>query len=353
MAKLLNHGILKQVEEKLKKEQEETKSGWGDKYLAFKAGNDYRVRLLSTEEAEPIRFKAPFIDSYVHVYKDEETGKFSIVTCPTTFEPISGFKKCPVCTHAQPLYNSKSPEDKKLYDLYKRRYNGYMAVYVIEDTCNPSNVGKIKIMRYGIEIDKFLKLKILNFKKESKNDKTEADKKPTISTRKVSPLGDSAFNFGEGYDLCINVSKKTTAEGEYNSYTCEFDMQNKYDLSKDENFNEDDVMKQLEEFDLYSVVPNYKQADVQAFFNRYVLGKTEDTDNTEQETEQVVSPSAIKTISSRKSVEPAQTTPEQTIPTTTVTASVTSTKASTTEHVQSPKIEEVSKDELEDLLAGL
>lgn len=347
MAKLLNQNVLSKVQEKLKKEQEEMKNGWGDKFISFKAGNDYRVRLLALEEEEgKVRFGTPYIDSYVHVFKDESTEKFSIVTCPTTFEPMSGFKKCPICTHAKPLYDSKNPEDKELYDTYKRRYNGYMPVYVIEDTCTPENVGKIKIMRYGLDIDKFLKLKIWGIKKEEKGKKEEeTDKKPSISSRKISPLENSAFNFGEGYDLCISVGKKVDPKSkkEFNNYICEFDMQNKYELSTDATFNMKDVEDQLSKFDFFNVVPNCKKADLDEFFNRYVLGKEPSETNTE--TEETPEPTKINTIkkSSPIKVEPVE--EKQDAPVV--------EKAKPTVVPSKPPVEEVSKDELEDLLSGL
>ena len=183
-----------------------------DRYLHFKPGNTYTVRLLYYTE-DPSKRKLPFIAKYDHSYWDEEaeSNKLKKVTCPTSEYILynAGFSKCPICKATRKFYKDKeagSTTAEELYKEFRRKFHGFALVYVVNDPTNEDNNGKVKIMHFGITINKYFKYAI--FGRDEKGNIVESE----------DALEKDAFKLKGGYNLKIIVGRK----GEYNEYTCEF-----------------------------------------------------------------------------------------------------------------------------------
>lgn len=58
----------------------------------------------------------------------------------------------PAQEHANLLYNSSNPGDKKLYTERKAKINHICNIYVVKDPANPENEGKVFLYRFGPQI---------------------------------------------------------------------------------------------------------------------------------------------------------------------------------------------------------
>ncbi|MCH6559549.1 hypothetical protein IH799_04230, partial [candidate division KSB1 bacterium] len=121
----------------------------------------------------------------------------------------------PTCTHNNKLYNSWKDtgmeRDKTLYDMYKRKFNGFALCYVIADQSTPENNGHAKYFRFSIRQHRWLQREIHGIMSTYANDEEQTDD----SFEKV---GFDAFDLDNGYDLIISVSK----QGDYLNYDYKF-----------------------------------------------------------------------------------------------------------------------------------
>lgn len=182
-----------------------------ERFIQFKAGNTFTFRLLYYVE-DPIKRKRPFIERYNHGYWDDnaEFNKLKEVTCPTSeyLMANNGFNKCPVCKATRKFYKDGkdgSQTADELYSQFRRKFHGYALVYVVNDPINEDNNGQIKIMHFGITLEKWFKLQIFGIDEKGNTVDSET-------------IGLDAFKPKEGFNLKIAVTKK----GEYNNYTPEF-----------------------------------------------------------------------------------------------------------------------------------
>jgi len=75
-----------------------------------------------------------------------------IDNCPTT----KG-EQCPVCAANNKLWNSGVESDKEVARQRKRKLSYYSNIYVVRDSANPENEGKVFLYKYGKKIhDKIL-----------------------------------------------------------------------------------------------------------------------------------------------------------------------------------------------------
>jgi len=184
--------------------------------IHFKAGNTYRFRLLFAEGKERVK---PLVHKYTHNYFVKGADKVGYVVCPTS-EYIShkfGFNECPVCQQLNNWWEEgkTSPSSKELYSTFRRQFNGFVPVFVINDPTNEDNNGTVKIMRYGVNIRKYLKAKIHGI-----NDKDDS------VIEGADTIGIEAFKLKQGRDLLITVTEKQVEENGqkkvYPEYACEF-----------------------------------------------------------------------------------------------------------------------------------
>ena len=111
------------------------------------SGNGYAVvRFLPAPEGESL----PWAKLYNHAFQGP--GGWLIDNCPTT----KG-EQCPVCAANNKLWNSGVESDKEIARNRKRKLSYYSNIYVLKDSANPENEGKVFLYKYGKKIhDKIL-----------------------------------------------------------------------------------------------------------------------------------------------------------------------------------------------------
>ena len=108
-----------------------------------KAGNGYAViRFLPAPGEEDM----PFIRMFEHGFKGP-TGSWYIENSLTTIN-----KTDPVGELNTQLWNSGLESDKEIARVQKRKLNFISNIYIITDTSNPENEGKVFLYRYGKKI---------------------------------------------------------------------------------------------------------------------------------------------------------------------------------------------------------
>ena len=108
-----------------------------------KAGNGYAVlRFLPAPEGEEL----PWVRVWNHAFQGP-TGQWYIENSLTTLN-----QKDPVSEYNSQLWNSGVESDKEIARKQKRKLQYFANVYVVEDTMNPENTGKIMLYRFGKKI---------------------------------------------------------------------------------------------------------------------------------------------------------------------------------------------------------
>jgi hypothetical protein len=108
-----------------------------------KAGNGYAViRFLPAPQNEDV----PFIRMFDHGFQGP-TGSWYIENSLTTLG-----KQDPVSEYNSQLWNSGIESDKEIARKQKRRLHFISNVYVVTDSGNPENEGKVFLFKYGKKI---------------------------------------------------------------------------------------------------------------------------------------------------------------------------------------------------------
>ena len=104
-----------------------------------KSGNGYAVlRFLPAIEGEEM----PWVRVWNHAFQGP-TGQWYIENSLTTLN-----QKDPVSEYNSQLWNSGVESDKEIARKQKRKLQYFANVYVVEDTMNPENTGKIMLYRF-------------------------------------------------------------------------------------------------------------------------------------------------------------------------------------------------------------
>ncbi len=128
-------------------ENPQANGGLFKEILRFTAGNTYQVRLVPNSNSP----KETMFHYYHHAWNSNATGKFIMVTCPTTFG-----ETCPIDAYYLKTYRTGTEAEKFAASPLSRKENWMVNVYVISDPSNPENEGKVKILRYGKELAKII-----------------------------------------------------------------------------------------------------------------------------------------------------------------------------------------------------
>lgn len=185
-----------------------------ERFIYFKTGNSYRVRLCWP--IDPFnRRQSPWIFRVIH--EDRGAGRTNTeITCPTSDYLMGrrGFRACKACECSGNFYNDseKSKVSKELYLHFKRQYRYVAMVYVVSDSLTPKNNGKFMLMRVPKGIADYLNRRVFGW----------ATKNGELPLPLDRVIGKSAFLTDNGYDLNIDVSTESTASGTFNSYSAEF-----------------------------------------------------------------------------------------------------------------------------------
>ena len=108
-----------------------------------KTGNGYAViRFLPAPEGEEL----PWVKVWNHAFQGP-TGQWYIENSLTTIG-----QNDPVSEHNTRLWNSGVESDKEIARKQKRKLQYFSNIYVVTDTKNPENEGKVFLYRYGKKI---------------------------------------------------------------------------------------------------------------------------------------------------------------------------------------------------------
>jgi hypothetical protein len=232
-----------------------------DDQIVFKPNNTYKFRLMWWDNPKSDR-EGPFIEKYYHSCESDDGWKFC--TCPTTFQPKTGFKQCPTCENNSKLWNSGSKADKELYRVHKRKYAGYALVYVISDPSNPDNNGQVKKMKFGVRMGKSLNTKVFGVNSDEGVEE--------------EVIGMDAFKLKDGLDLIVRVSSEKTDAGEFNVYNIDFSR-------KPSDIEIDDpkaLEAQIESLNFDDEYEKVSAEEVNRYFKKYVIDSVDDSDLPEE-----------------------------------------------------------------------
>jgi hypothetical protein len=156
-----------------------------------KSGNGYAVlRFLPAIEGEEM----PWVRVWNHAFQGP-TGQWYIENSLTTLS-----KNDPVSEYNSQLWNSGVESDKEIARKQKRKLQYFANVYIVEDTMNPENTGKVMLYRFGKKIfDKLMEAMQPEF----------ADETP------INP-----FDMWEGANFKLKIRK---VDGYWNYDKSEFD----------------------------------------------------------------------------------------------------------------------------------
>ena len=123
-----------------------TESNFKD-FMKMETGKTYVVRLLPNLEA-PDR---TFFHYYHHMWKSVVSNNMISFLCPTTYGD-----KCPIEEYRSRVYRTKNETEIEKTRPIKRNESWLANVFVIKDPTNPENEGKVKILRYGRQLNKII-----------------------------------------------------------------------------------------------------------------------------------------------------------------------------------------------------
>ena len=167
-----------------------------------KAGNGYAViRFLPASKDEEM----PWGRVWNHAFQGP-TGQWYIENSLTTIN-----QKDPVSEYNTQLWNSGVESDKEIARKQKRKLQYYSNIYVVSDSVNPSNQGKVFLFRYGKKI--FDKL-------------SEAMQPAFEDETPINP-----FDLWEGANFKLKIRK---VDGYWNYDKSEFDKPSKLNDNDDE-----------------------------------------------------------------------------------------------------------------------
>lgn len=135
------------IKQSLSSEKKGGGNGLFKEILKFQAGNTYLVRLVPYKSAP----KDTIFHYYNHGWNSIATGQYVTAVCPTTFG-----ETCPIDAYYLKTYRKGTESEKEASRVLSRKENWMVNVYVISDPTNPENEGKVKILRYGAELDKII-----------------------------------------------------------------------------------------------------------------------------------------------------------------------------------------------------
>lgn len=198
--------------------------------LKMEKGKTYEVRLVPNAKSP----KDTFFHYFTHGWESFATGQYVSAMSPQTFGG-----KDPIGEYRYKIFRTGSPQEKERSEAIYRKEQWMVNVYVVSDPTTPENVGKVKILRYGKQLDKIINSAI---------DGVDADQ-----------FGMRVFDFSEnGCNLRINVEE----QGGYPNYsTSKFLMPTKLNVDIENVYNSI--------HDLSSIQPLKSYEELQAMLDEH------------------------------------------------------------------------------------
>lgn len=201
---MFNSTMFQSIKAALSKDSEKTTgSGLYNEIIKTSVGNTYTVRLLPDSKSPA----DTFLHYYVHGWNSFATGEYVQAISPQTFG-----ERDPISEERFRAKRTGTDEEKSKMEAVRRSEKWLVNVYIIDDPTNPENNGKVKILRYGKQLQKII---------------LEA-----IEGEDAEEYGMRVFDLGpEGVTFKIKVEQ----QGDYPSYvSSRFTAAGKLKLSEDE-----------------------------------------------------------------------------------------------------------------------
>lgn len=226
-------------------------------------GNTYTVRLLPFSP-DP---KNTFFHYFIHGWTSFATGQYVQTLSPMTFG-----ERDPIAEERFRILRTGTEDEKEKAKAIRRSEKYLVNVYVIDDSGNPENNGKVKILRYGKQLHKII---------------MEA-----IEGEDAEEFGPRIFDLGTNG---VNFKIKCENQGEYPTY-----VSSRFTSSGKLNLNEDEQRKIYNGvFDLTKVFTVKSQDELKQMLDEHYHCKTNNTPtHTEQSppwqsTSQVATPAPV------------------------------------------------------------
>tara|TARA_R110002050_G_scaffold139211_1_gene263321 strand:- start:449 stop:1294 length:846 start_codon:yes stop_codon:yes gene_type:complete len=209
--------------------------------MQTRPGNTYTVRLLPYAK-DPGK---TFFHYYNHGWVSYATGQYVQTLSPQTFGD-----RDPIAEERFRVLRTGTEEEKEKMSAVRRLEKWLVNVYVVDDPSNPENNGKVKLLRYGKQLQKII---------------TEA-----IEGEDAEEFGARIFDLGsEG----VNFKIKVEQQGDYPTYvSSRFTTAGKIDLSEDQ---QKDLYDNV--FDLSEVFTLKTFDELKEMLNEHYYCKTEDS----------------------------------------------------------------------------
>lgn len=228
------------------------------------SGNGYAViRFLPAPEGESV----PWAKIYSHAFQGP--GGWLIDNCLTT-----NGDKCPICAANQKLWNSGHEADKEVARQRKRKLSYYSNIYVLNDSKNPDNNGKVFLFKYGKKI----------------HDKILAAMQPEFQDE--TPM--NPFDLWEGANFKIKIR---TIGGYWNYDASEFSSP--IALNKDDD-NLEAIWRQTYSLEAFSAADQFKSYEELENRMSVVLGTTPNPVTRQVQEEEDEDPMPVASTPSRR-----------------------------------------------------
>jgi hypothetical protein len=208
--------------------------------MQTKVGNTFTVRLLPFAK-DPSK---TFFHYYNHGWNSFATGQYVQTLSPQTFG-----ERDPIAEERFKVLRTGSEEEKEKMQAIRRLEKWLVNVYVIDDPVNPDNNGKVKILRYGKQLQKII---------------TEA-----IEGEDAEEFGPRIFDLG---DDGVNFKIKVEQQGDFPTYvSSRFTTAGKVNL-------EEDKQKEIYDngFNLSEVFTQKSYDELKDMLNEHYYCKTEE-----------------------------------------------------------------------------
>jgi hypothetical protein len=202
---MLNSTMFQSIKAALNKNNDKSGgSGLYNEIMKTAVGNTYTVRLLPDSKSPA----DTFLHYYIHGWNSFATGAYVQAISPQTFG-----ERDPISEERFRAKRTGTDDEKSKMEAVRRSEKWLVNVYVIDDPANPENNGKVKILRYGKQLQKIILEAI------------EGEDAEEYGVERVFDLGP------EGVNLKIKVEQ----QGDYPSYvSSRFTAAGKLKLSEDE-----------------------------------------------------------------------------------------------------------------------
>lgn len=210
--------------------------------MQTRPGNVYTVRLLPFAKAP----ENTFYHYYNHGWTSFATGQYVQALSPQTYG-----ERDPIAEERFRASRTGSEEEKEKAQAIRRMEKWLVNVYVIDDPSNPDNNGKVKMLRYGKQLQKII---------------TEA-----IEGEDAEEFGPRIFDLGsEG----VNFKIKVEQQGDYPTYvSSRFTTAGKIDLSEAE---QEKIYNSV--FDLTQVFPHKSYDDLKQMLDEHYFCQVSEPD---------------------------------------------------------------------------